>query len=128
LAILNDYLDLQCSIGDLATCLSEFESRHGLELGKAKEALLETCNQIEDMLSKQGREGDVAFKADFGRRLDYYSGFNFELRLEGEAKPVAGGGRYDRLLGLLAEKQDLGATVHAVPAVGFSIWLGRVQA
>ncbi|SNZ05708.1 ATP phosphoribosyltransferase regulatory subunit [Cohaesibacter gelatinilyticus] len=128
LAILKDYLDLQCSINDLASCLSDFESRHGMVLGKAKEAFLETCNQIADMLSAQDSKGDVAFKADFGRRLDYYSGFNFELRLEGEAKPVAGGGRYDRLLGLLAEKQDLGATVHAVPAVGFSIWLGRIQA
>ena len=42
--------------------------------------------------------GRLAFAADFGRRLDYYTGFVFEIFRGRASKSVAGGGRYDRLL------------------------------
>ncbi|MGL4439744.1 MAG: ATP phosphoribosyltransferase regulatory subunit, partial [Bosea sp. (in: a-proteobacteria)] len=63
---------------------------------------------------------DVAamrFDAGFARNLDYYTSFIFELHdpSPGAPKPVAGGGRYDTLLG------KLGSSV-PVPAVGASIW------
>jgi ATP phosphoribosyltransferase regulatory subunit len=63
----------------------------------------------------------LRFSAGFGRNLDYYTGFVFEIRDAKlpDAKPLVGGGRYDRLLG------RLGAT-REVPAVGCSIWLDRI--
>ncbi|MHA1559585.1 MAG: ATP phosphoribosyltransferase regulatory subunit, partial [Alphaproteobacteria bacterium] len=67
------------------------------------------------------------FSADFGRRLDYYTGFVFELSAsaEGDAKPLAGGGRYDRLLSLIRKRDG---SVVDVPAVGFALWLDRLEA
>lgn len=63
----------------------------------------------------------LTFAADFGRRLDYYTGFVFEVH--DAARPgsgqIVGGGRYDRMMALISA----GA---AVPAVGFSIWLDRI--
>lgn len=63
----------------------------------------------------------IRFAADFGRRLDYYTGFVFEVHdpKRRQAAQIVGGGRYDRLL------QLLGASA-PVPAVGFSIWLDRI--
>ena len=37
------------------------------------------------------------------------------------ARPLAGGGRYDRLLTLLGAKTP-------IPGVGFSVWLDRIEA
>jgi ATP phosphoribosyltransferase regulatory subunit len=62
------------------------------------------------------------FAADFGRRLDYYSGFVFEIYDQAlpAGQQVVGGGRYDRLMPLLGAKST-------VPAVGFALWLDRVK-
>ena len=59
----------------------------------------------------------VRFATAFGRGLDYYTGFEFELHSKGNgAEPLVAGGRYDGLL------SQLGAA-EPVPAVGFSIWV-----
>ncbi|MBN9023844.1 MAG: ATP phosphoribosyltransferase regulatory subunit [Rhizobiales bacterium] len=66
----------------------------------------------------------LVFAADFGRRLDYYTGFVFEMLAAKKApRPLIGGGRYDRLVSLLARLRH--QTAVTVPAVGFSIWLDR---
>ena len=62
---------------------------------------------------------DLTFAADFGRRLDYYTGFVFEIhRTGGASQPIVGGGRYDRLMSMLGADG-------MIPAVGFAIWLER---
>ncbi len=67
----------------------------------------------------------LTFATEFGRRLDYYTGFMFEILVTAKArKPVIGGGRYDRLVSMLARLRH--ETAVTVPAVGFSIWLDRV--
>lgn len=65
----------------------------------------------------------LRFRADFARNLDYYTGFIFEIaRADApDAKPLVGGGRYDRLLTHL----DRNASA---PAVGCSFWLDRIAA
>ncbi|WP_298255492.1 ATP phosphoribosyltransferase regulatory subunit [Bradyrhizobium sp.] len=67
-----------------------------------------------------GRGIDVAkmrFSTAFGRGLDYYTGFEFELHAKGDGvEPLVAGGRYDGLL------QRLGSAA-AIPAVGFSVWV-----
>ena len=67
--------------------------------------------------------GNISFAARFGRNMEYYTGFVFELWSKDEEGPVqvAGGGRYDTLL------QHLGAK-RAIPAIGFSIRTERVLA
>jgi ATP phosphoribosyltransferase regulatory subunit len=65
----------------------------------------------------------LTFAADFGRRLDYYTGFVFEVHdpKRHDGRQIVGGGRYDRLIALIGHGQ-------AIPAVGFSIWLDRIGA
>ena len=62
----------------------------------------------------------LTFAADFGRRLDYYTGFVFEFGAGKRANgPIIGGGRYDRMTAHIGDGE-------AVPAVGFSVWLDRI--
>ena len=65
----------------------------------------------------------IRFATAFGRGVDYYTGFVFELhdhaaRVSG---PLVGGGRYDALLSRLGAKEP-------IPAVGFAVWIDRLQA
>ena len=72
--------------------------------------------------------GKTRFSTSFGRGLDYYTGFEFELHGKGNGvEPLVAGGRYDGLM------TQLGAP-NPIPAVGFSVWvetltqLGRQRA
>jgi ATP phosphoribosyltransferase regulatory subunit len=57
------------------------------------------------------------FSTSFGRGLDYYTGFEFELHARGNGtEPLVAGGRYDGLM------TQLGAA-EPIPAVGFSVWI-----
>ena len=63
----------------------------------------------------------VQFSTSFGRGLDYYTGFEFELHaarkpLGDGVEPLVAGGRYDGLM------TQLGAST-PIPAVGFSVWI-----
>src|SRR5215468_825122 len=63
----------------------------------------------------------IKFSTAFGRGLDYYSGFVFELhdpqgRTEGQ---LVAGGRYDGLLTRLGSPKP-------IPAVGFAAWIERL--
>jgi ATP phosphoribosyltransferase regulatory subunit len=60
---------------------------------------------------------NVRFSTSFGRGLDYYTGFEFELHSHGNgAEPLVAGGRYDGLMTQLG-------SVAPIPAVGFSVWV-----
>jgi ATP phosphoribosyltransferase regulatory subunit len=73
-----------------------------------------------------GRGIDVSnlfFSTGFGRGLDYYTGFVFELH-DPHARgngPVVAGGRYDGLLTRIGSQA-------AIPAVGFAVWIERLAA
>lgn len=60
----------------------------------------------------------VMFDPTLVRGMSYYTGPIFEIRHQDAASSIAGGGRYDRMIGKL-----LG---HDVPATGFSIGFERV--
>jgi ATP phosphoribosyltransferase regulatory subunit len=65
----------------------------------------------------------IRFATAFGRGVDYYTGFVFELhdparRAEGQ---LVAGGRYDGLLARLGSAQP-------VPAVGLAVWIERLAA
>jgi ATP phosphoribosyltransferase regulatory subunit len=65
----------------------------------------------------------VAFAARFGRNMEYYTGFVFELwsRDAEGAVQVAGGGRYDTLLEALGAKKP-------IPAIGCALRTERILA
>src|SRR5947208_6103953 len=57
------------------------------------------------------------FSTSFGRGLDYYTGFEFELHNKGDGvEPLVAGGRYDGLMTQLGSRTP-------IPAVGFSVWV-----
>ena len=76
-----------------------------------------TLDRFEQRLARIEDQGipinDLFFDAAFGRSLEYYDGFVFEMRGNGggDHPPLAGGGRYDALT------MRLGAAA-PVPAVG----------
>ena len=61
--------------------------------------------------------GRTRFSTSFGRGLDYYTGFEFELHNKRNGvEPLVAGGRYDGLM------TQLGSAA-PIPAVGFSVWV-----
>jgi ATP phosphoribosyltransferase regulatory subunit len=62
----------------------------------------------------------IAFSCAFGRGMDYYTGFVFELTDGNANEPLVAGGRYDDLLTRLGSPAP-------VPAVGFSVWIERLS-
>lgn len=66
----------------------------------------------------------IAFSGAFGRSLEYYTGYMFQIEVaRNGAQPlvIAGGGRYDDLL------SDIGSP-EPVPAVGFALYTERLLA
>jgi len=61
----------------------------------------------------------ITFSSSFGRGMDYYTGFVFELRDGTDEEPLVAGGRYDDLLTRLGAPEP-------IPAVGFSVWIERL--
>jgi ATP phosphoribosyltransferase regulatory subunit len=88
----------------LAPALDRFESRTGFLAARGVDV------------------AGIRFSTAFGRGLDYYTGFVFELHdpAAGANGPLVAGGRYDGLL------TRLGAGA-AIPAVGFAVWIERVM-
>jgi ATP phosphoribosyltransferase regulatory subunit len=90
----------------------------------AADAGLDISSAIDQLESRVGfmaaRGVDVRktrFSTAFGRGLDYYTGFEFEVHATGNgAEPLVAGGRYDGLMTQLGSAEP-------IPAVGFSIWV-----
>jgi ATP phosphoribosyltransferase regulatory subunit len=84
---------------DITAAIDQFESRTGFMAARG----IDTTR--------------IRFATSFGRGLDYYTGFEFELHRRGNGdEPLVAGGRYDGLLSQLGSKAP-------IPAVGFSIWI-----
>jgi ATP phosphoribosyltransferase regulatory subunit len=116
-AVLARYLAIQGDPDAAAAQARALADEAGLGVGAALDAFEERVG----FMAAQGLDvGAFAFRADFARNLDYYTGFIFEASRPG-GRPLAGGGRYDGLL------RHLGAP-EPVPAVGCAFWLDRVLA
>lgn len=110
--VLSAYFELDAELGDAAGRLEAFATSHGLDLRDALQVFEERIAAIGDLAPAAA----LRFEARFGRPLDYYTGLVFEIRTEGVAAPLAGGGRYDRLMEMLGAGRP-------VPAVGFTMRL-----
>lgn len=113
---LRTFLSLAVPLSQASAALSAFAKKAGLDLGPA-------LNQFEARLEALSEAGidlsAITYRAAFGRPLDYYTGLVFEMT-GADGAVLAGGGRFDRLLTLL------GAESH-IPAVGFALWLDRIE-
>jgi ATP phosphoribosyltransferase regulatory subunit len=117
-ALIEAYVAVKSPAASAAKRLQELARRGKIDLASALDAFARRL----DLLQQAGVDiKDAEFSAEFGRNLEYYTGFVFELVAPelGPRSAVAGGGRYD---GLLA---DVGAP-RAVPAVGSCIHTERL--
>lgn len=84
---------------DITAAIDQFESRVGFMAARGIDVK------------------ETRFSTSFGRGLDYYTGFEFEVHHRGNGvEPLVAGGRYDGLM------TQLGASA-PIPAVGFSVWV-----
>jgi ATP phosphoribosyltransferase regulatory subunit len=116
--LIERYLAIRAAPRDVPLRVTELLSEHGIDLADGLARFTRRLNLAAD----QGVDmANAEFSAEFGRNLAYYTGFVFELIADelGHLSPVAGGGRYDRML------RTVGATID-VPAVGASIHTERV--
>jgi ATP phosphoribosyltransferase regulatory subunit len=116
--VLERYLAIEASPERALDALDAFERQTGLSFGPALDLFARRNDAFRDLGLDLDRP---VFSAHFGRNLDYYTGFVFEMRDPERSDPraVVGGGRYDGLL------ERLGAP-EPVPACGFSMWLDRL--
>ena len=86
-----------------------------------EEALATYQDRLQLLIDAGIDPAKLEFSAEFGRNLEYYTGFVFEVVSPGlgAASPVAGGGRYDALLKAVGAPGD-------VPAVGSAIHTERL--
>jgi len=118
LLVLKEFLALSVPLADASAALAGFADAAGLKLGAA----LSRFDARLAALANAGVDLDaITYRAAFGRPLDYYTGLVFEVSVDGSPAVLAGGGRFDRLLTLLGAKDR-------IPAVGFALWLDRIEA
>lgn len=117
-ALFDAYFDISDSCDAAIGRLRDLTRQAGITLDDDIARFERRC----DLADKQGVPVDrLQFAARFERGLQYYTGFVFELHAKGQAAPgpIAGGGRYDRLLAQLGADKE-------IPAIGGAIrteWL-----
>ncbi len=88
------------------------------EYGVSKEVVLEVKEILEDSNIYANGKYDVVFDFTLIRGMGYYTGSIFEIAYKNLGYSIAGGGRYDEMVGnFIGEK---------IPAIGFSIGFERL--
>jgi ATP phosphoribosyltransferase regulatory subunit len=119
-ALIERFLAIAGTPDDAAAALRALAAEAALSLGPA----LDLFESRTGFLAARGVDvGRIRFATAFGRGVDYYTGFVFELhdpgrRVDGQ---LVAGGRYDALLTRLGSPQP-------VPAVGLAVWIERLAA
>ena len=119
-ALIESYVAITAPARDAGRRIEALQRANKIDLGPALDAFRRRLELIE---AAGVATAGATFSAEFGRDLEYYTGFVFEISVPklGPKSPIAGGGRYDSLLA------DVGAAT-AVPAVGSSIHTERLLA
>lgn len=89
------------------------------ELGEyLPQQVKQNLEEILYVTNKVVKNGRVAFDVTLVRGMGYYTGTIYEVNVDGLSSAVAGGGRYDKMIGKI--------TGNDVPACGFSIGFERI--
>ena len=119
-ALIEKFLAIAGDPGKAAAELRAFAREGKIAL----EAALDAFESRTALLAARGVDvARIRFSTGFGRGLDYYTGFVFELHdpLGRAVGPLVAGGRYDGLLTRLG-------SARAIAAVGFAVWIERLAA
>jgi ATP phosphoribosyltransferase regulatory subunit len=114
LSVLKRFLAISGEPEEALAQLRALASDTQLEIGAA-------IDQLESRIGFMAARGidlrKTRFSTSFGRGVDYYTGFEFELHEKNNGvEPLVAGGRYDGLM------TRLGAAA-PIAAVGFSVWV-----
>ena len=114
LTVIKRFLSISGNAGEAITQLRALAADTKLGIGAA----IDQFESRVGLMAARGIDiGKMRFSTSFGRGLDYYTGFEFELRGTGNGvEPLVAGGRYDGLMTQLGAKTP-------IPAVGFSVWV-----
>ena len=118
--LLETYLSVSGPPDEALATIAEMAQKAGIDLSRP----LDACHRRQKLLQEADIDtGLMTFDADFGRQFEYYSGFVFQLEISGRgvAGQIAGGGRYDGLVGAINGGRD-------APAVGSAIHTERLLA
>ena len=118
--LIERYLDISAPPKAVGARLNDLASNAGLDI---TEALDRYQKRMEWLAKLEVDLTNAEFTADFGRQIEYYTGFVFQIEkqnmgLEGH---LAGGGRYNNLLKTLGMPRK-------TPAIGAAIHLDRLAA
>lgn len=126
-ALLEQVLGVSAPLPAAADRIAALARAAGVSLDPA----LDRLSRRVDAMRADGTEVDaIAFDADFGRNLEYYDGFVFEMSApnpgpDAAARPrlkLGGGGRYDRLFTALAAAEPaLAAAAEGLRGVGLAV-------
>ena len=114
ITVLKRFLSISGNPDDAVAALRALTTEAKLDLSAA-------IDQLESRVGFMAARGidvkSTRFSTSFGRGLDYYTGFEFELHHRGNGiEPLVAGGRYDGLMTQLGSPAP-------IPAVGFSVWV-----
>lgn len=119
--LISESMEIECSLEQAAEQIENVAGGAGLDIS----GYLDVLNKRTAAFKKAGVPlVKCHFSGEFGRNLEYYTGFVFQveaLGVSGLNAQIAGGGRYDKLL------SDLGAEVQ-MGAVGCAVHTERLLA
>jgi ATP phosphoribosyltransferase regulatory subunit len=117
-ALIESYLEIEAPARAAGARLRDLMRDKGIAIPAA----LDVYHRRLQLMAELGIDVVHAeFSAEFGRSLEYYTGFVFEVVAPalGHTSPIAGGGRYDDLMSAVGCTED-------VPAVGAAIHTERL--
>ncbi len=116
--LMDAYVKVKAPARAAGARLEDLMSERGIRIEEALEAYQ---RRLQLLIDSGIDPALIEFSAEFGRSLEYYTGFVFEIVVPelGTGSPIAGGGRYDGLL------KAVGAPEPA-PAVGSAIHTERL--
>lgn len=112
--VIERYIGLTVPADNAAVAIKDLAREEGVDVADA----LQTFQRRLDVLRSAGVDTSAAeFSAEFGRTLEYYTGFVFEVFVPGASRlsPIAGGGRYDSVMKAVGAESDVlavGAAIH----------------
>ncbi len=111
------YVALFRNIQETSSCrqFCDFLKKDGLIAGETVDNLDTIITCVRKMIA---HDVEIVFDPTLVRGMSYYTGPIFEISMEGYPFSIAGGGRYDEMIGKFSGT--------AVPACGFSIGFERI--
>lgn len=118
-----EYVQLKSEPGAPAALLEKLEADAVLMKNKSAAAAAKELKLLFTFLSAMGKTDKVSLDLSLARGLDYYTGVIFEAVQVGDSNElrvgsIAGGGRYDNLVGSLGGEK--------IPCIGFSLGIERI--